>query len=303
MISSMTGFATRTFSFEGQAFKMEMKSLNHRFLDVKLRIPRDFSAYDLFFRGIIEKKIQRGSVEFWIEVGSETVDSGIAINREQAARAFQILDDLKTQFGLVEKISLRDVVNFPDVIEKRKGFELDPQSEEKFKVKLGEELNALIDELLKVRAREGENLKKALLEIAGSLSSAHARLSDQRSKLRERAQEKIRKRIEQCFEAYTTNDDKLRAMMESRIAQEIALSLDRMDVEEELTRFKGHIEAIQSHLKTGGAVGKKLDFMFQEIGREINTLGNKSQDLEISHEVIDLKMKVEQMREQSLNLE
>ena len=160
-----------------------------------------------------------------------------------------------------------------------------------------------LDALLQMKRSEGARLKDALIEIVQNLESARERLLKQREVIRNRAKEKVRKRIEVCFEAYPTEDERLRALMETRISQEISYVLEKLDIEEELTRFIGHVRAIRDLLASGGAVGKRLDFLFQELNREINTLGNKSQDLEISKEVIELKMWVEQMREQSLNLE
>jgi uncharacterized protein (TIGR00255 family) len=154
-----------------------------------------------------------------------------------------------------------------------------------------------------MRKAEGGKLRDALLSIMSLFRGSYTKFLGLREEIRGRARDKIKKRIEQCFESYGTTDEKLRALMETRIAQEISYALDKLDVEEELTRFKGHIDEIEKLLRVGGPVGKKLDFMFQELNREINTLGNKSQDLGVSQEVIELKMWIEQMREQSLNLE
>jgi uncharacterized protein (TIGR00255 family) len=154
-----------------------------------------------------------------------------------------------------------------------------------------------------MRAQEGTKLRDALLQIIAEFRKIYNFFVSAQSQIQTRARDKIKKRIEQCFEAYGTTDEKLRALMETRIAQEISYTLDKLDIEEELTRFKGHIDQIEALLLAGGQVGKKLDFMFQELNREVNTLGNKAQDLNVSQEVIELKMRIEQMREQSLNLE
>jgi uncharacterized protein (TIGR00255 family) len=171
------------------------------------------------------------------------------------------------------------------------------------KVEIETAVDQGLDALLQMKRSEGARLKNALMEIVQNLETARERLLKQREVIRNRAKEKVRKRIEVCFEAYPTVEERLRALMETRISQEISATLEKLDIEEELTRFIGHVRAIQDLLGSGGAVGKRLDFLFQELNREINTLGNKSQDLEVSMEVIELKMWVEQMREQSLNLE
>ena len=305
MIHSMTGFSTRTVNVLGEPYKIELKSLNHRFLDLKLRMPRSFYAFEAQIKILIEQKIKRGSVEVWIErQNGNKIDALYRINGDVAEAAFKSLNELRHRFQISEDVSLRDIVTFPDVIEKTNGGpELGPEIEKAIGSEILKSLSEGIHDLAVMRAHEGSKLRDALLQIVSELKSAHARLLAARGQLQKAAQIKIKKRIEQCFEAYATSDEKLRALMETRIAQEITYAMEKLDIEEELTRFKGHVDQIETLLLGGGLVGKKLDFMFQELNREVNTLGNKAQDLGVSQDVIDLKMKIEQMREQSLNLE
>jgi uncharacterized protein (TIGR00255 family) len=200
-------------------------------------------------------------------------------------------------------VTLKDVISFPEVVVRSGSEEREATQLASLETRLLSELSQLIQDLTEMRVSEGGRLKEALLLILAGFRESHSKFLVLREDIRNRARDKVKKRIEQCFEAYPTPDDRLRALMETRIAQEISAVLDRLDVEEELTRFKGHIDAIEVLLQNGGAVGKKLDFLFQELNREINTLGNKSQDLGVSGEVIELKTRIEQMREQSLNLE
>jgi uncharacterized protein (TIGR00255 family) len=305
MIDSMTGYASRQFTFKDETYKIELKSLNHRFLDLKLRTPRDFNPLDASLKSLVEKHIKRGSVDVWIErqTSQKQSASRVQVNAEQARMAFEVLSKLKNQFQLEEGVSVRDIINFPDVIEKSSATEFSPEELSSLEGLVLDELKKSLHDLVAMRKQEGEKLRIALLGIISHFKLAHQKFLEMRVVIGARAQEKIKRRIEQCFEAYGTTDERLRAMMETRIAQEIAYSLEKLDIEEELTRFRGHIEQIEALLNSGGSVGKKLDFMFQELNREINTLGNKSQDLGISQEVIQLKMWIEQMREQSLNLE
>lgn len=303
-IHSMTGYSSRTFSFLDQAYKIELKSLNHRFLELKLRTPREWNSFETSLRSLVESKLKRGSVEVWVERLSTGAGANeIQVNLKQAEYAHQLLSDLSLRFNLAEKVSLRDLLTFPEVIGKGAGSILTEEQMAQLKTILLEEVSKAIDDLIKMRIQEGAKLQVALLAIIDQFKAAHARFVSLRDQIQKRAQEKIRKRIEQCFEAYTTPDSQMRALMETRIAQEISYALDKLDIEEELTRFIGHVTEIGKLLSTGGLVGKKLDFMFQELNREINTLGNKAQDLDVSQDVISLKMWVEQMREQSLNLE
>jgi len=308
MIISMTGFASRIFTLGEETYKMELKSLNHRFLDLKVRIPRDLASFEAPIKVALEAGIKRGSIDLWIERQNGTKsdgknDAGFRVDEERARVAHAALESLRARLGLQEPVTLRDVISFPEVVVRAGADERDAGQLAELEKKMTAELGFLIRDLTDMRKSEGGRLQEALLGIVSGFRESHGKFLQLRDDIRNRARERVKKRIEQCFEAYPTTDDRLRALMETRIAQEISSVLDRLDVEEELTRFKGHIDAIETLLKNGGAVGKKLDFLFQELNREVNTLGNKSQDLGVSGEVIELKTRIEQMREQSLNLE
>jgi len=314
MIRSMTGYASTRLEWAGESYQIEMKSLNHRFLDLKLRMPRDFIRFEPEIRARIEAKIKRGALDVWIErQGQSKSESAFHYSEERARMAFGVLNRIRDQFQIREEVRLQDLVSFPEVISKNppagdsgvSGGSATLEVSPEMKAALEGALSAALQSLVEMKLAEGARLKTALLAMVLSLKEAHARLLTQRDLIRTRAREKTQKRIEQCFDAYPTGDEKLRALIETRVAQEISYILEKLDVEEELTRFIGHVHAIEQELsgQRDQGVGKRLDFLFQELNREINTLGNKSQDLEISKEVIELKMKVEQMREQSLNLE
>ncbi len=305
MIFSMTGFSSSVFSFRGETYKIEVKTLNHRFLEIKNRIPKEWASLEPMLKSLIESKIKRGSVDLWIEKASElkNASSELKLNVQQAERAMAILTEVQKKFRITVPISVQDVMGFPDVLSKPTLNSLSEDSLSELNALVTEELTGVLNELVKMRAQEGEKIRKSITAVLEQFRNAHLRFLNIRNKLQRKAQEKVKKRVEQCFESFTTPDAQMRALMETRIAQEIALTLDKMDIEEELNRFRGHVDQLEHMMTIGGLIGKKLDFMFQELNREINTLGNKSQDLDISHEVIELKTWVEQLREQSLNLE
>ncbi len=304
MIQSMTGYASTRFESGGDVFKLELKTLNHRFLDLKIRMPRDLAPFEAGLKSLIESKLKRGSVDVWIErQNSQKPENQVHYNESQAGLAFQLLNRMREQFKIREEVSLRDLVSFPDVLGKSGADARDETTLQKMKSEIEVAISTGLDFLIEMKRSEGTRLRDALLQILQNLEDSRERLLRQRDLIRARAKEKVRKRVNLCFEAYPTSDERLRALLETRIAQEITYALEKLDIEEELTRFIGHVRATRELLAAGGAVGKRLDFLFQELNREINTLGNKSQDLEISKEVIELKMWVEQMREQSLNLE
>ena len=305
MICSMTGFASRVFSFNGENYKIELKTLNHRFLEMKLRMPKEWSSLDAPLKALLEGKLKRGSVDLWIERASESkyASAEFKINVPQAERAMEMLKDLQKKLKITDPISIRDVMNFPDVLIKPTAQQLSEESVSELKAALLEEMAGVLEDLVRARAVEGDKIKKSIMTVVEQFRNAHLRFLNLRINMQKRAHDKVRKKVEQCFESFTTPDAQMRALMETRISQEIAYTLDKMDIEEELARFRGHVDEIDHMLSIGGMIGKKLDFMFQELNREINTLGNKAQDLNISHEVIELKTWVEQLREQSLNIE
>ncbi len=305
MICSMTGFSTRVFSYNGENYKIELKTLNHRFLEMKFRIPKEWSTLEAPVKTLLESKLKRGSVDVWIERASETRSNSaeFRINSQQAEKAFDLLKDLQKKLKLTDAITIRDILNFPDVLSKPTAPQLSDEALIELKLTLMEEMNGALEDLVRSRATEGDKIKKSILTVIEQFRNTHLRFMNLRITMQRKSQERVRKKIEQCFESFTTTDAQMRALMETRIAQEIALMLDKLDIEEELNRYRGHVDEIEHILSIGGLIGKKLDFMFQELNREINTLGNKAQDLNISHEVIELKTMVEQLREQSLNVE
>jgi len=305
MICSMTGFSSRVFSFNGENYKVELKTLNHRFLEMKLRIPKEWSALDASIKALLETKLKRGAVDVWVERANETKTSSaeFRVNTQQAEKAMEMLKDLQRKLKITDPVTIRDVLNFPDVLTKPTAPQLSDETLAELKLTLMEELSGALEDLVRARATEGDKIKKSILVVIEQFRNTHLRFMNLRITMQRKAQERVRKKVEQCFESFTTPDAQMRALMETRISQEIALTLDKLDIEEELARFRGHVDEIEHILSIGGLIGKKLDFMFQELNREINTLGNKAQDLNISHEVIELKTWVEQLREQSLNIE
>ncbi len=305
MICSMTGFSSKIFSFNGESYKIEVKTLNHRFLEIKVRAPKEWSTLEPVIKSGVESKLKRGSVDVWLEKAGDQKNNTneVKVNMQQAEKAMAALTELQKKFKITDPISVRDLVNFPEVLSKPTSASLSDEMLSELKLVIAEELNSVLSELVKMRASEGEKIRKSIVTVLEQFRNAHLRFLNIRISLQRKAQERVKKRVEQCFESFTTPDAQMRALMETRIAQEIAFTLDKMDIEEELNRFRGHVDEIEHMMMIGGLIGKKLDFMFQELNREINTLGNKAQDLDISHEVIELKTWVEQLREQSLNLE
>jgi uncharacterized protein (TIGR00255 family) len=300
-VLSMTGFSSIEGEVAGLKLRIEMKTLNHKFLDIKLRMPREFSSADLPLRAAIQSAFARGSIDFKVErISTEEQESqNVEPNLELAARYHESMVRIQKALGLTDAIRTSDIAGMPEVIS-RASREFQP--EEAWKQLEPVARNAM-KKLMEMRAHEGSALIKV---ISASLEEMETFIDGIRSKRKEWEagyREKIREKIQSVFEAHPIAEAGIQAVLESRIAQELALILDRTDIEEELTRFKGHLGHFRKIINEGGPVGRKLDFVLQELHREINTLGNKAQDFRISEQVVDMKVRLEQMREQVMNLE
>lgn len=300
-IRSMTGFSSVEREISGIKFRLELKTLNHRFLDIKVRLPRHLSSSDLSFRSLLQTHFSRGSIELKLEQLSEQISSSTFIKTDLslAAQYYECILNLQRALGLNDPIRAIDIASYPEVIiQANEDLSLEaawPQFESFV-------LDA-IQKLREMREHEGQSLKKILLEIVNELEQTAIQLRERKSQLGPILKRKTQDRIKSIFELYPIPEGSVQTLLESRIAQELSLLMDRTDIEEELTRFQGHLDHFRKTLSEGGPVGRKCDFILQELNREINTLGNKAQDASISEDVVQVKLRLEQLREQVMNLE
>jgi uncharacterized protein (TIGR00255 family) len=305
-VSSMTGFASaESPTGETRRFRIEIKTLNHRFLDIKCRMPRDLSSAEIPLRAFLQKEFARGSLDIKVE-RIESADAaeatGLTLQQIDKAKAW-----LKTVRQLQNELSLTDAIRTQDLLSVREIFESGetPSLAPEEAWKAIEPVAAQAAKNLRsMRQHEGAALVKALLDSCSVLESTLDSLRRLRTESIGLLQQRNQERIRAVFESHPLPaGTPVQAVLESRIAQELGILLDRTDIEEELTRFGGHLEHLRKTLHEGGPVGRKLEFLLQELGREINTLGNKAQDLPASEQVLAVKVRLEQIREQVLNLE
>lgn len=301
-VHSMTGFSSTEGTLGNQPVRVEVKSLNHRFLDIKVRLPRDLSSIEPQVRHQLQSRFSRGSIDLKLErisTSGQEQPLSVQANLELAASYHSALKELQKRLGLKDAITTMDVATLPEVLTRSTP---EPRSEE-----LWQELEPLLEKslgrLLEMRAHEGAALVGTLRATIEDLHATIQQLRAKRVACEAAYREKITERVAAVFEAYPLAEASIQPLLESRIAQELALLLDRTDIEEELTRFKGHLDHFLKILNAGGQVGRKLDFILQELHREINTLGNKAQDFSMSEEVVQTKVRLEQLREQVMNLE
>lgn len=292
MVRSMTGFGRGIFVNNGREYLVEIKTVNHRYTDISIRISRAYSYLESKIRECISKKIFRGKVDVnvWIEdygVSGRNVllDEGLADLYVDA------LKKARQKYGIDEDISLSLIARFPDVLKVKK----EEDDEEVLWNELQNALNQSIDSLIKMREKEGIQLKNDLFEKAKNIegmvlqieSKAPLVVSDYRIKLQNRIKEILG----------GANID------EGRLELEVALFADKCSIEEEITRLRSHLRQLRHFLDADQAVGRKLDFLIQELNREINTIGSKANDIEITRVVVEVKSEIEKIREQVQNIE
>ncbi len=291
MISSMTGYGRGSSSQDGFTFIAEMRSVNHRYADFALRLPRELYPLEDRIRRQLQQSIKRGRVEVSLALDEVPADlRQVKVNFDLAEDYHKALQLLSSRLALSEKVQLKHLLQMPELF-KPGGVTL---SEEQVWPLVSAALQESLDQLLNQRQAEGENLCRDLLERCTRLE----KLMETASIAAEEAKEDCRRRTEQKFEELLAGK-----FEETRLLMECALLVERMGVDEELVRLKSHIEAFRSNLSGTDPAGRKLDFIAQEMFREVNTIGSKAGGYHLTNIVVELKAELEKIREQIQNLE
>ncbi len=300
-IQSMTGFSLVEGEVGALKLRIEMKTLNHRYLDLKLRLPRELQSSEMQFRSALAAGLSRGAVEVRVERihDSASMASVPQLNLTLAAHYYESMITLQKTLGLNDSIGSMELATLPDVISRTS----EEATIEDAWTMIEPLAHAAIRKLVEMRSHEGSQLGVILRAALDELDSKLDQIRSRRIEWETLSRKRTRERVTAIFEAHPIENVGVQAALESRIAQELALLLDRSDIEEELVRFKGHLDHFRKTLDAGGPVGRKLEFILQELNREINTLSNKALDLQISEEAVQMKVRIEQVREQVLNLE
>lgn len=287
MIYSMTAFAHLELKKEWGNAVWEMRSVNQRFLETYFRLPESFRNLEMTLRERLRATLTRGKVECSLRIELNTnQNNGLALNQDYAKQVIQSLQWLKETSGEGE-INLVDVLRFPGVVNAEQQ-DLDQISKD-----LLEGFEQILKDFISMRAREGENLQNLIEQRLTAISHEAAKVQTQMPTVLQWQKERLQQRF-----------DELNLQLDpSRLEQEMVLLAQKVDVAEELDRLQLHVKETMSILKKGGAVGRKLDFMMQELNRESNTLASKSINADITNSAVELKVLIEQMREQIQNLE
>jgi uncharacterized protein (TIGR00255 family) len=288
MIYSMTGYAAAATEFAHGALSVELRSVNHRYLDIQFRLPDDLRAIEAQLRELLAAKLNRGKVECRVTFAPGAGAQQLSGLNEALLQQLIALDTrVREIFPAAVELRVSDILRWPGML----GSEALPV--EALQTACRELVQRALDDFTASRAREGEKLKANLLERATNVEQRVADVAPRMPQALAAFQDKLTARLK---EALGAADDE-------RIRQEVTLFANKIDVDEELTRLATHIAELRRTLETGGAVGKRLDFLMQELNREANTLGSKSVDIAVTQVSMELKLLIEQMREQIQNIE
>lgn len=292
MVKSMTGFGRCEISEGTRKMTVEMKSVNHRYLDVNMKMPKKLNFFDASIRNLLKTYIQRGKVDLFITL-EDTAETNFSLkyNQELAGEYLKYLQQMADTFGLENDIRVSTLSRYPEVLSME---EVQVDEEELWNL-LEKALKGACEQFVETRIKEGENLKKDLLakldEMLENVEYISVRSPQIIGEYRKKLEDKVKELLEDVH------------IEESRLATEITIFADKICVDEEIVRLRSHIEHTKETLEEGGAVGRKLDFIAQEMNREANTILSKANDLEVSNRAIDLKTEIEKVREQIQNIE
>ena len=288
----MTGFGRSETVTENSRLTVEMKSVNHRYFDLSIRMPKIFNQFESQIRALLKSRIERGKVDLYITWEDYSEDqTTLKYNRTIAEEYLKHLCEMKDSFGLRDDLSVSVLARLPEVFV----MEDVPRDEEKMWELLSAGLEEAVGHFVRARETEGENLKKDLLEKLADMSVKLSLIEERAPEILKEYRERLEGKVRELLGDRTLDD--------SRIISEVTIYADRICVDEETVRLRSHIAAAKKELERGGAVGRKLDFIAQEMNREANTTLSKSSDLTISDIAIELKTGIEKIREQVQNIE
>lgn len=288
MILSMTSFAHRERATDFGGLRWELRSVNHRYLDISLRLPDDLRGLEQKVRERVAQRLKRGKVECSLRFQAAVEESpDLAVDVEAVKHLSRVLDEISRRLSNPARVSPIEVLNLPGVIQRR-----EPNLEPLYQAAM-ELLEETLDDMVGSRAREGDKLKTLIEQrcdtIGELVEQVRERLPDLRLALRRKLEERLGELAEQ--------------LEPGRLEQEIALLAQKMDVDEEVDRLSAHVQEVRYILEREEPVGRRLDFLMQELNREANTLASKSIDAEVTRMSVDLKVLIEQIREQVQNIE
>lgn len=292
MLKSMTGYGRCETVTEGKKILVEIKSVNHRFSDYNIKVPRHLGFLEDKTRQYASQRVTRGKIDIYVAVENyDEADHDIMLNAELAKNYIEVLQELRDKFGLKDDISVSSVARYNDIFKTERCEDDQDKMWELVKSVMSEAMDAFIA----MREREGERIEKDLRERIAYMSDLARQVDERSPQTVAEYRDKLYAKIKELLED--------RDIDEARILTEVAIFADKVAVNEETVRLSSHFAEFYQILDSGEPAGRKLDFLIQEINREVNTIGSKASDIEIAKIVVTLKGEIEKLREQIQNIE
>lgn len=292
MIKSMTGYGRCEHIDESKKIVIDIRSVNHRYCDVSVKVPRSYAYLEDKIREYVSSEVSRGKVEVFVYIENYTNDDKVVtLDRVLSENYYNVLTELKETYQLRHEIGLSDLARFSDIFVTRQ------QEEDKDKAweLVSGCLTSAVNDFVAMRLREGERLKENLIEKAENIKALISKIEARSPEIIKEYEARLRARMEELLGNLQLD--------EGRLVTEVGIMADRVCIDEELVRLKSHFVELEKILALSEPVGRKLDFLVQEINRETNTIGSKANDFGIASLVVEIKSEIEKLREQIQNIE
>ena len=292
MIKSMTGYGRCEHIDESKKIVIDIRSVNHRYCDVSVKVPRSYAYLEDKIREYVSGEVSRGKVEVFVYIENYTNDDKVVtLDRVLSENYYNVLTELKETYQLRHEIGLSDLARFSDIFVTRQ------QEEDKDKAweLVSGCLTSAVNDFVAMRLREGERLKENLIEKAENIKALISKIEVRSPEIIKEYEARLRARMEELLGNLQVD--------EGRLVTEVGIMADRVCIDEELVRLKSHFVELEKILALSEPVGRKLDFLVQEINRETNTIGSKANDFGIASLVVEIKSEIEKLREQIQNIE
>lgn len=292
MIKSMTGFGRAVKEIDGYVITVEMKSVNHRYFEFSSRVPRQYGFIEDKLKSYINSYVSRGKVECYVSIEALNTEAAqVVVNNTLANAYIKALQELQTNYGLKEDYGASTIARFADVLVVKKAEE----DEEKIWSYVKSVTDEALAKFIEMRTVEGEKLKQDVYSRGQYILDCVSFVEERSPQTVKEYNDKLVERVHNLIGDVSLD--------ENRIIQEVAIYADKVAVAEETVRLRSHIAQLNSFLESKEPVGRKMDFLVQEINRETNTIGSKANDVDIARKVVDIKSEVEKIREQIQNIE
>jgi len=292
MIKSMTGYGRGNIELTGRSYTIEIKSVNHRYCDLNIKMPKSLLPLEDRIRKVIQSKLNRGKIDVFLTQNLfDKKDVAAVFNKTLGDSYISCLTEIKQRYGLRDEVSLSLISKFPDVITTKQEEEDVEELWESLSIPLNEALNLL----LQMREREGLKLREDIISKCESIKKMVAFIEGKSFDIGQEYQKKLKLRLEDLVKDYKID--------EGRLAMEVALLADKSSIDEEIVRLNSHLVQVKETMYLSEPVGRKLDFIVQELNRETNTIASKASNLDIINIVLNIKNEIEKIREQIQNIE